>query len=477
MKAFHLYVLLLLLCVCLFSLDTEARYVAAPLFSCIFIMAWITHELYMKDGGVPLLDIGFICAAATFVYSVVPLINFWIGGFKFGELSDPRLVSYSITPEEMGSFHWRHVLYLGSLAVSYVLFRKKAHIAVGNVEIVANSERNALFLMFVVFSAYFLILQAVTGFKMDVSYDSGAFLQNYTSLLAMPLILTQATSRLAEVFFMAKLAILFILIQKCRVNLWRNILVIWIVYEVGYAFIMQGARTGLVLFFMGAALMYHRLVAPLKLRYLVPCGLIFLAFFNFMGIYRSMTDVKEATSLLSESNENFLTVGGEFVWLLGTEYDVYRRVIFERVEPPWNVYLNDIIGILPPQQIMPFEKVSASEWYLQLRGISGQGEGLMWGVITQCIVGLDWIEIAFRGFILGFILAKIHKWYVKRQDLFLSNIIYIYLCLKVYYTFRDTTGALLVTIVWGLLPFLAFLYLLGGSAKSSIPRVVPIRSA
>jgi hypothetical protein len=117
------------------------------------------------------------------------------------------------------------------------------------------------------------------------------------------------------------------------------------------------------------------------------------------------------------------------------------------------------MAILPPQQFLPFEKVSASEWYLRQIGKSGTGQGFMWGIISQAIVGLDWIELVIRGAILGFILARIHRWYIKHQSGFLETLLYIFLCIKVYYTFRDTTLSLLSNFVWEVIPFYILLRL------------------
>jgi hypothetical protein len=437
-------------------------------------MAWITYALWQKDGGLPLFDIGFMCALATFFYSVVPLIDFWAAGLKFGALSDNRLFSYSLTPEEMGNFHWRHVTYLAALGIGYVLFRKRAVIDVGYVADISVAEKNILVFLFVVFTVYFLVFQFASGISMNVSYSSDQFLESYNALMSMPLIVTQITSKLISIFFLVKLAMLFWLIQKCRVKLWRNVLLIWIAYEIGNAFMLKGARTGMMLFLLGCALMYHRLVAPIRLRFIVPVGLAVLTLFTFMGIYRGLDSLQDATTLIEESQGGVVSLGGEFQSLLGTAYDVYRRVTFEGIDVPWQIYFNDIINLLPPQQIVPFEKISGAEWYLQSTGLSGQGIGFMWGVITQSVVGLDWIELVLRGFILGFILAKIHEWYVRRKDLFLPNIVYIYLCLKSYYTFRDTTGALLTSIIWEILPFVTLLYLFRGSAKSPVPKSVPL---
>ena len=77
---------------------------------------------------------------------------------------------------------------------------------------------------------------------------------------------------------------------------------------------------------------------------------------------------------------------------------------------------------------MPFEKVAASEWYLREIGMSGTGQGFMWGVISQSIVGLDWLELALRGAILGYILAQIPSLVPKTPIRVSGNIVvYVFL--------------------------------------------------
>jgi len=116
--------------------------------------------------------------------------------------------------------------------------------------------------------------------------------------------------------------------------------------------------------------------------------------------------------------------------------------------------LNDIISIFPPQQLLPFEKISGSEWYLRVLGISGTGQGYMWGVVSQAIVGFGWIELVFRGIILGYICAIFHNWYARQGCGFIETFIYVYICLKIYNTYRDTTLSILSTVVWEILPFI-----------------------
>ena len=455
MRATVILFITIVCCMSLFFLDEDQLHLAAPMLSCILVIVWMTYALCMKDGTIPVLDIGIICALASFVYSVVPLVAFWANGYRFDSLSDARLAAYVLTPEEIGNFHWRHVVYLAALAGSYLIFRKGSPIPTGGVEYLDRSQRHAILCLFALLWSYFIILWVTTGFTMHYSYQEDGSLQFLRLMSAMPLIVTQISVKLYGIFFLTKLALLFIVVQRCRAKSWRLVLLIWIVCEVVYTFELKGARSELVFFLIGAALMYHRLVARLSLRFLLPAGALLLAFFTFMGIYRSQMGLDETMVAIGQTQGGFLGVGGEFEALFGTAYDVYQRVVLGGGELPWYIYINDVSTLLPPQQLLPFEKITASEWYLRLINVSGMGVGYMWGVITQSIVGLDWIELIIRGSVLGFALAKIYDWYTRRNENFLANIVYIYLCIRVYYTFRDTTGALLTFIVWEVLPFCA----------------------
>ncbi len=458
-KALLALFFILLACGSLLFLGSEERVVALPLLSCILVMAGLSYGLWKKDSGIPLFDVGFICALATFAYAIIPLIEFWSLGFRFGVLSDARLAFYNPTPSEIGMFHWRHVLYLSAFAGAYYFFRRRVQIETGGVELPGKTAKFVLIVLFCVLGIYFSLFELLSGVRFHVSYGSEEFEKNVALISSIPLIVNQISFKLYGIYFVVKLAILWVIIQQYRIRTWRIILWVWIGYELVYTFQLGGARTGMALFLLAAALMYHRLVAPLSWRFVLPAAILLLALFTFLGIYRFQTGIVGMLETTSGPEGEFLSIGGEFSSLLGTAYDVYQRTTEGGTKVPWQLYLNDFMNLLPPQQILPFEKLSASEWYLREIGQSGTGLGFMWGVITQAIIGLDWIEITLRGAVLGFLLAKIHEWYSRRREYFLTNIFYLYLCVVIYYTFRDTTGSLFSFVLWGFVPFYILLRL------------------
>ncbi|MDD4869353.1 MAG: hypothetical protein PHR77_02240 [Kiritimatiellae bacterium] len=433
-------------------MTVDQVYVAAPGLACVIMVLWLWMTLWDRDQRIPFFDVGIFCALATLVYSVYPLFNYWVDGLQFGPLSDERLQSYNISPAELGFFHLRHVLYLFSFIVVYSVFRGRGAVETGHVGTPSHSAQWIIVLFFLSLTGYFFLLQLMTGANYNTSYESEVYVNNVAAFEDLPVLLLQISSKLAGILFLSKLALLFIVVSRCRQRKWLIVLLLWVTAEIVQAIYIKGGRTGLVLFLMATGLLYHRMIKPLTMKTLMALGTILLTGFIFMGLFRVYFDFAEMRFDLSRANAGIFSGNNEFQALLGTAYDVLQMKE-SGAKLPWYLYINDIITILPPQQIMPFEKVSASEWYLREIGMSGIGQGLMWGVITQSIVGLDWLELALRGALLGYILARFHRWYMKRQDGFLETLLYMFICLKVYYTFRDTTLSLLSNLVWEVIPF------------------------
>lgn len=430
----------------------EERYVAMPGVACIILVLWLWMTLWDRDGELPFFDAGMLCALATLIYTVYPLMNYWVDGLQFGVLSDNRMRSYNPEPIEIGVFHLRHLLYLSCFVVAYALFRGRSAMESGNTSVPSQSARHVIVLAFLLLTGYFVFLQMLTGVNYNTSYETGTFSENVAALVNLPLLLLQVSDKLWPILFMFKLALLYIVVSRCRRRRWLVILFVWIAAEILQALFIKGSRTGLVLFLLASALLYHRMIKPLSMKILITSGASLFIFFIFLGLYRLYIDLTSLQADLPQTAASIFSGSNEFQALLGTAYDVLQKKE-EGAHLPWYLYINDFSKILPPQQLVPFEKVSASEWYLREVGMSGTGFGFMWGVISQSIIGLDWIELALRGIILGYILALIHRWYLKHQFGFMETIVYMYLCLKVYYTFRDTTFSLLANFIWEIVPF------------------------
>jgi hypothetical protein len=103
------------------------------------------------------------------------------------------------------------------------------------------------------------------------------------------------------------------------------------------------------------------------------------------------------------------------------------------------------------------EKLEPSEWYLDVRGL-GNRTGYMFGVIAQSVIGFGLWELALRGIVIGLLFAWAQRWYTRRSSRFLPTLIYVWLCVWSFYTFRASTFYLLAPIIYRLLPAVALIY-------------------
>ena len=147
----------------------------------------------------------------------------------------------------------------------------------------------------------------------------------FAAFASLPLLLLQISGKLWGILFIFKLALLFIVVSRCREKKWRIILLVWIVAEIFQIVYIKGARTGLVLFLMATALLYHRMIKPLSMKFLITSGTLLFIFFIFLGLYRPYIDIASLQTDLSLADAGIFSGGNEFQALLGTAYDVYQR--------------------------------------------------------------------------------------------------------------------------------------------------------
>ena len=175
--------------------------------------------------------------------------------------------------------------------------------------------------------------------------------------------------------------------------------------------------------------------------------LMALIAFIFGGFYRH-------GSLLAEISNIFFFFSGsnEFTSLFGTNWDLYhRKEIIGSLVVPWQVYWDDLFYLIPSQWL-PFEKLSLSQWYLQVIDQYGKGIGFAFGVISQGIVGGGLLELFLRGLLTGFLFAKFHGWYVKRTHLLWALVTYVFIAVKSYYIYRASTAYIFYFVIYHLIP-------------------------
>ena len=456
-----------LLCVCtvgilLVDRQLDALYILLPIIAAIWICSFFAVTLWKRDGELPILDIGMFCVIFTTLYTVIPLLNFYFGGFEFGLLSDARLQQHAPSVEELGLFFINHIVYLASLALSYVIFRHtNSRVHWVGVEPPRARTVRVVVIGFLALTAYFTVMMYLFG----IGFRSGYGEEEYIS--EGPLWLAQINGKVAEVNFVFQTVVLAILVYRKNDIRARWLLFLLIAWNITTSFTQPGSRGELMSLLLLTFLFWHKFHGMPSRFTFAFLPMAFIAFM-FLGLLRSFLDFQDLASAL-DNFETLASAQNEFQAMLGTAYDVFE-LLKKGINPPTLLAFNDVIPMLPPQQLLPFEKLSGAEWYLVQVGQQGLGVGFMWGVVTQSLIGFGLIELVIRGIVLGWFLAQVRHWYQRRYAKFLPTVFYVLMCISTLWTFRDTTGAILWTIWWAILPFAAIVYVFGSKQDLLHPR-------
>ena len=151
--------------------------------------------------------------------------------------------------------------------------------------------------------------------------------------------------------------------------------------------------------------------------------------------------------------DNPLLVSNEFQGLFVTAFDLHKMEEAGTLRVPWQIYASEAYMFIP-SQLLPFEKIEPGTWYIDVIGQAGQGVGYMFGVLSQTVLGLGWIELVLRGVALAVCLALLHRWYVRRTASLWSTVLYLFVSVMTYYTFRATTFWIVYFILYRFVPVL-----------------------
>lgn len=427
-----------------FSSSAE-RAVVVPAFVMIDAAAIFFLTLYRRDRRLPVFEIGALWVLVALLYSVFPLLNYYVGGLQWTIAADGRLFGYGSGPYETGRFAWLYVIYMVPFIATYLAVRKRATVAGTYTAPVSRSRVVAVILTYIGCASVLALVARYYGISYDPSYVDVAA-ERVTTVSALPYLLLQVVHWFLPIRWFLLQIMLFIAMRHWRSSWkYRVAIVLFFVFELIRTVYVGGARSELTLLLLTFVLLYHRLVRPLTIKFAAGASVLALIGFNFLGLLREPGYLE----MMQAYNVPSLAAINEFQGVWATSFDVYERKQQGTLgDVPWQLPFSDFYYMVP-SQLLPFEKIDVQSWYLQVSGYEG---GLMFGVIAQAIIGLGWIQLIFEGILLGYIAAKLHRWYVKRSERFWPLIFYLFCCIWTYYSMRQSCLAVLSFIEYEFLP-------------------------
>ena len=415
--------------------------IALPLAAALLLAAGVWATLWKRDRQMPVFDVGAIFTLVLLLYTVVPLAGYLAGGLAFTVISDARLLPFALTAKDLGWFSLRYIVYFAAFASAYLYFRRSTTQVPSFEKPDMETGISVATWALLIWSAL-LVLWLLTGATYSGSHDD---LQATANIFAaLPLVVQQFGHNFDGILRVLKIALLVLLFASYSDWRCRWAIFLWLFAEAVISVLTLGAKTPLLVLLIASVVLYHRFVRRLTFGMAALFTTTAMAFVFTMGFIRNYLGADEGEAIWTASNE--------FQALLATGYDV-ADMMARGVSIPWQIHIADVLRLIP-QQILPFQKVEPSDWYLQQIGLEQSGMGFMFGAIAENIASGNWTTSIIRGALVGFLFATAHNWYVKRQASFYVTLCYLWLCIHAYYCFRASMLYITVWIAYRLIPAL-----------------------
>jgi oligosaccharide repeat unit polymerase len=414
--------------------------------------------------GFQFFEVGVVYVAIVWLYTVFPLVGFLVNGLQQNPTNDMRLYIFRPSADELGSIGWYHVVHLAAFAAAYLLWRGRA--IVRDIAFRGPDRATVMAAMLI----YLAIVTYVLFLHLYFDLSARTYLESYLVHKRLPLVHAQLINHLSSyggARFILELVFLAALFANYR--RWRLVIAGWLGVMASLAFVRLGSRTELVLFVGALIMMYHYQVRRLRFWNVVAFGVIGVSVFLLLGALRSRAITRGYDSTGINPIFGYAT---EFENNFANAYDLARLRAVDLIQnlPP-AFYLVDLLAFVP-QQLLPIEKISPAVWYVTTfyPDYAASGGGMAFGSIAESVLGGGWLDAVGRGGALGLILALVYRWHTRSGRRLWPFILYVWLTLLVYNSFRGTTFMLLGLFVYRFVPVW-----LGVTVVASMLRAVPRR--
>jgi oligosaccharide repeat unit polymerase len=384
-------------------------------------------------GGVPWFEIGSVYVTVVTLYMAFPLIGYVTLGGTYTPFNDDRLINLAPGPQEVGRVAWLYVCHLLGFVLAYLAVRGRLP------KIRPRPRPPSVHTVVAIIVVYLLIEGFVIALGLSYNMAANSYLESYLVAKRLPLVLAQLLNHLEGMKYPLSLAILTVLFLSYRTS--RPLIVLWFGLTTSLALVRMGSRTEVVLLAISATAMYHVLVRPLSLKFIVGASATGLVGFLVFGALRSGHIIANPFASASE----FESLFGNAVHLarIGRTID----------HVPGVLYFTDLAALVP-QQLVPFYKIDPATWYVTrfFPVYAAEGGGLAFGTVAEAILTGGAISALARGAVLGLCFAMIHRACLHRSGSFWVFVFYIWITTLCYQPFRNTTLSLAVLIGYRFLP-------------------------
>lgn len=443
----------------------EPSIVLLPILLIWAILFFVYSTAARRDGRAPADDIGVIFLLVLVLYTTLPPLFWLLQGGEYISIYSGRLPQLQPSTEDTFYLLTTSLGYALGFAVVYLGLRRRIPRPVVPAAIPYIDD--SMMAGAIVIIAVNLVLSLFLGFSGAIG-TAESYADQYRVIAELPLALAQLIKVGTGFSAVAKLVVLVALLQRWPRH--RNWFFIYIL-TILFSFEAGGERTSITTGLLSVLIAWHvlvRRIAPSRWFAMFGIGMVG---FLILGFQRNLASWNALAAL--DLGDFSL---GEFDGLWANAVDLLHQSEFGGLNLPFSAYLGEFISFIP-SQLLPFEKLSYSEWYLSTfyYQYKLEGGGLAFGAVSQAVVGGGIFEALIRGGLLGAISVWLIRWYRAQKGSWWRFPLYLYLLVFSYQSVRDTTFRLLGDAIQIVLPAILLIALISRILpKHSRYKVVPL---
>ncbi len=387
------------------------------------------------------IDLGLVFAGIVFLYAWLPLLGLVLAQHGYGVLQDQRVVDDMPTSAEIVAVGASYLAFLGGFALGYGGRIKPATFSMAPVQ----SDRFQAVMITAV--AVLLILFNYLGERLLGAGEGESYIDSYAVRRHLPLVTQQILNGLAQFGFAASLAsMVFILAWKPHLHRYVALLVSVLLLD---AIFSGGSRTLGFLLVFAYLICFSIYVRSFQTRHFFILAVAGLMLFVFAGVLRA--DSGFDGLMLAPFQ------GGEFFSVFINSVDLLRKSAEGGgIDIPWQLHWVDVLRFIP-QQLLWFEKLDPSEWYVATYypEFYDAGGGLAFGAIAESGLGMTGAFV--KGALLGVAFAFVANRCTSGPITPLKVFVYVWCVVMSYQSIRDTAFSVFPRFVFQVLPVIVFI--------------------
>jgi hypothetical protein len=380
-----------------------------------------------RDRRSPIDDIGVVFLLVLALYTTLPPLFWLLQGSSYADPLNVRLYRLQPTTAEVLQLLEIGASYAVSFGALYLVLQRKIRSPAADRLAYVRNEIFAAAVIIVIATGAIPLILGITG----IVRGAASYVDSYLLIAELPLAVRQLLRVAIGISSIAQIVMLVGLLQRWPTH--RRWFYLYLILMFS-AFSAEGSRAPLVTGLLSVLIAWHVLVRPIPPSRLALIFAVGLLTFTLLGLRREL----ESWGAVSFEWTNVRL--GEFDALWANAVELLQAREGGGLSVPGAAYWGEFFAFIP-SQLLPFEKMSLPDWFLDefYPYYKSEGGGWAFGAISQAIVGAGVADAALRGLVLAVICVWLIGWYRRRSNVWWRFPVYLYLVVFSFQAVRAST--------------------------------------